>query len=235
MEILPPILEPIPGISVAVSGIGEYAIHNACGTLIGRAWVADNIITLAIMKKHDFKADRFVYDIRDPKSIDKIIATISEARTNSMNRLLILSCSQTKRPMRGPAIDVYDGVQYRTLRRALDVITPTLRQRTYVEIVSAMHGLIRSDYVIDGAYDLRMTTSRIDGLRHCVMSDLRQSMPSPLSFENVYISMGKDYLPALDGIEEQFHNAMAVEYNKGGIGTRLKNLKQWLLTNTATT
>src|SRR5690348_4465403 len=75
-----------------------------------------------------------------------------------MQRLLILSCSQRKRPDLEllPAMDRYDGPSFRVLRRFLSQ-RPTERLTVY--ILSAEFGLIPATLPIPD-YDRRMTPQR---------------------------------------------------------------------------
>jgi hypothetical protein len=46
-------------------------------------------------------------------------------------------------------------------------------------------------------------------------------------FADVFINLGKDYLPAIDGIDCLF-SADSIVYAAGGIGLKMAQMKRWL-------
>jgi hypothetical protein len=88
------------------------------------------------------------------------------AEGSATDRLLILACSQRKRPDAEllPALERYDGPAFRVLRRFLRSRAPDPPE---VLILSAEHGLIPRDLPI-AAYDRKMTPARARGkVRRC--------------------------------------------------------------------
>jgi hypothetical protein len=88
------------------------------------------------------------------------------AEGSATDRLLILACSQRKRPDAEllPALERYDGPAFRVLRRFLRSRAPDPPD---VLILSAEHGLIPRDLPI-AAYDRKMTPARARGkVRRC--------------------------------------------------------------------
>ena len=139
-------------------------------------------------------------------------------------RLLLVSCSKRKRPLKGaiPAIDLYDGPQFRLLRRYLDI--PNLD----IYIISAKYGLIESSECIE-FYDLKMTVKRAKELRDDVTRILKSILEKNL-YTEVLINLGRDYLQVLDGFREKLindHNCKVVMI-EGRIGERLSKMKNWL-------
>ena len=139
--------------------------------------------------------------------------------------LLIVACSQRKRPDPGllPAIERYDGVTFRVLRKAkregywpenLDVL-----------ILSAKYGLIDAA-MPTVCYEQRMTPERAIALNAQVLEKL-QSRVGQRDYVEVYVDLGRDYLPAIEGCAELF-SGLRVSYAEGRIGERLKGLKSWL-------
>lgn len=142
--------------------------------------------------------------------------------------LLIVSCSQRKRSDLGllPAIERYDGVYFRLLRKAqregywpenLDVL-----------ILSAKYGLIAISTPI-AHYEQRMTRNRADDLKSQVFQVL-QTLPQRFSYSVVYVELGKDYQCAIEGLAQLF-NGSPVVYARGRIGQRLAHLRRWLQCN----
>jgi hypothetical protein len=137
-------------------------------------------------------------------------------------RLLILSCSATKRHEPGllPAIHRYDGSAYRLLRKALRDL-PAERQPR-VRILSAEFGLITSDTPIPD-YDRRMERTRAAELAPAVQRAVHAALTPDIT--EVLISLGRDYLPALGDVA---FGAVRVVSTAGGIGTRLGQMRRWL-------
>jgi hypothetical protein len=142
-----------------------------------------------------------------------------------VNRLLILSCSQSKTGarVRVPAIDRYDGPAFRVLRKYLregPTDAPT------VLILSAKYGLIDSTMEIPD-YDRRMSRPRAAELRPTVLKGLSLVMKSK-SWHSIGVCVGKVYRSALDGMDAIVPENARVEILGGGQGTRLANLRRWL-------
>lgn len=139
--------------------------------------------------------------------------------------LLIVACSQRKRSDPGllPAIERYDGVSFRVLRKA--------RREGYwpenldVLILSAKYGLIEAA-TPTAYYEQRMTSKRAIALNARILEELR-SLIGQRDYTEVYIDLGGDYLPAIRGCAEAF-SGLRVTYAEGRIGERLKGLRDWL-------
>ena len=152
-------------------------------------------------------------------------------KENSVNsRLLILSCSQSKRSTKGelPALERYDGPAFRVVNkyireRSSEVQLPD----TY--ILSAKFGLISADYKIPN-YDLRMTPQRVEELQESTQSELEQIL-NEKQYQKFFISMGKDYLRVLDGYESITSADLDVTVAQGSMGRKLAELRNWLHAN----
>lgn len=138
-------------------------------------------------------------------------------------KLLLIACSNRKRPDAGllPAIQRYDGVSYRVIRKAQR--KGRFSQNVDLKILSAEFGLI------DGAtpipyYDRRMDKQRAEELMPQVHRELRVCL-AQTRYSEIYVDVGKDYLVALETFA--FPEARLV-LAKGRIGVRLSKLKQWL-------
>ena len=136
--------------------------------------------------------------------------------------LLILACSQrkidAKSPM--PAFHLYDGVNYRVLRKAL--LERGWPPDLQIRILSAKYGFIDAATRIL-PYDKRMNKARAEEINKDALAELKK-IPSPAS---VLINLGQDYLPAVKNIERVFARSRVV-YAQGRIGERLHQMKDWL-------
>ncbi len=135
-------------------------------------------------------------------------------------RLLILACSQRKRPAPAPALELYDGPAYRVVRRALRNGVHDVE----VWVLSAEHGLIPADQVI-APYDHRLTRDRAIELAipvSHVLADLWQR-----EWDDVYIEAGKLY-QSLISVAMTWSGSRQVRWSGGPIGKRMQALKKWL-------
>jgi hypothetical protein len=137
-------------------------------------------------------------------------------------RLLILSCSATKRTDPGllPALARYDGPAYRVLRKALRELAQDVHP--LVAILSAEFGLIDSDTPIPW-YDRRMDATRAAALAPLVKRKLQALLAAGPT--DVFIHLGRDYLPTLGTVPP---GPWHICYAQGGIGERLGQLRRWL-------
>jgi hypothetical protein len=117
------------------------------------------------------------------------------------HRLLILSCSQRKRPdlILLPALERYDGPMFRVLRRFLR-IWPSKGSHPEVYILSAQFGLISAHQLIP-SYDCRMTPQQASAFQPQVLNQLRYILRNK-QYKELFISVGKDYAAALSGYEQ---------------------------------
>lgn len=144
-----------------------------------------------------------------------------------MNRyLLIISCSQRKRtdPEPMPAIERYDGVNFRMLRRLRR--QGELPANLDILIVSAKYGLLRGDDAITW-YDQRMTRQRALELQASTSNNL-DGILRTATYQEIFVNLGKDYMPTL-------RNSKAILgtktiYAAGGIGRKMAQMKEWIVT-----
>ncbi|HEY7315222.1 MAG TPA: tRNA-guanine transglycosylase DpdA [Gemmataceae bacterium] len=140
----------------------------------------------------------------------------------SAGHLLILGCSDRKRAAKGklPALDLYDGVNFRVLRTFLNEHgwPPGL----CIKILSAKYGLLDATDLIE-IYDQRLDGAAARQMNRATLKKLaRFSKPS-----SVFVNLGTDYLPAIGGIDRLFPGKVA--YAEGGIGLKMARMKKWLL------
>ena len=145
----------------------------------------------------------------------------------SIPRLLILSCSQRKRPAPGllPALERYDGPLFRVVNKFMRGNPPTI-QVPHVYILSAKFGLIPARKPI-AYYDHRATSQRIKELQAPVLRELKQ-ISLGRKYCELFISMGKDYLQAFRGYESLIPPNLKVTISEGGMGHRQAELRHWL-------
>lgn len=142
-----------------------------------------------------------------------------------LRSLLIVSCSQRKRPDPGllPAIDRYDGPTFRVLRRYLKE-QPSAQLDIF--ILSAKFGLIPANQLIPN-YDQRMTLLRAQELHPDVIAKLRCILSSK-SYQELYICMGQNYLRILVGYKTLISSELSIKVSAGSLGIKLAELHFWL-------
>jgi len=141
--------------------------------------------------------------------------------------LLILSCSQRKRRGPGllPAIERYDGVSFRVIRKAMR--EGRWNENIDVLILSAKHGFLKVDDKIED-YDEEITKERANELKGPVLAALQECLRQR-SYADIFVNMGKGYLAALP----EWHRLLSgtdtrVIYPEGGIGKKLSSMKEWI-------
>jgi hypothetical protein len=152
-----------------------------------------------------------------------------------MTAVLVLACSQKKRPDAGelPALERYDGPAFRVLRRQLRAAArrdplrgDLLRGDLTVLVLSARFGLIEASRPIPD-YDERMTATRAEELAAIVGRGLRDWL-RVLPAERVGLCLGRIYRRALADVECDPPAGVEFEFLEGGLGRRLTALKAWL-------
>lgn len=139
-----------------------------------------------------------------------------------MSSLLVQSCSATKHNVdnRVHALDLYDGYFFRIIKNA--VRSGRFQPGLDIVIISAKYGIVESDDKIR-YYDQRMDTERANELNEDVVSAIASKIIEN-KYDKVWINLGKDYLPAVDGLEAAVD--IPVGYIEGsGIGMKGKQLK----------
>lgn len=137
-----------------------------------------------------------------------------------MKRLLIITCSATKRSDAGllPALERYDGPVYRVIR----AYQGRGKRLPKTLILSASMGLITPNHPVRD-YDQRMTVDRAKVWRESREGRmlLQQSL---LAAEDHLVVAGKDYLDVL----KAWTPGVTLNVAAGGIGYKLGQLKGWL-------
>ncbi len=151
----------------------------------------------------------------------------------SGRRLLILSCSQRKRPDPGllPAIERYDGPAVRVLRKFFRE-RPLEMQSLNTYILSAEFGLLSANQSLPN-YDRRMTLERASDLHPQILTALEHILRDG-HYDKLFISVGKDYLQALAGYELLIPTGLNPVVSTGTQGHKLAALRDWLRGNPPT-
>jgi len=147
----------------------------------------------------------------------------SNLRSNRpAGHLLLLGCSDRKRDVKGqlPALDLYDGVNFRVLRSFL-------HERSWppglcIKILSAKYGLLDATELIE-TYDQRLDEATAREKNREVLKAL-DALDRPSS---IFVNLGLDYLPAIKGIEDLFEKQRII-HAEGGIGSKMAHMKRWL-------
>jgi hypothetical protein len=136
--------------------------------------------------------------------------------------LLLIGCSSRKVEGRGklPAVQLYDGSSYRVIRAFLNRRgwPPGLQ----IKIISAKYGLVDATDLIEN-YDQRLEVEAARNMNSEVLASLVMA-GAPTT---VFVNLGKDYCPAVDGLNQIFPEAKVI-HAKGGIGLKMSQMKQWL-------
>jgi hypothetical protein len=148
-----------------------------------------------------------------------------KTKFTAFGHVLILACSQSKNEGKSPApaIHLYDGVNYRVLRKVLFERgwPPGLQ----IKILSAKYGLIDATTLIE-PYELRLDVGRAVKINKQVVKQLIDLKKS-LNPSFIFVNLGSDYLPAIKGLEDIFPDSK-IAYAKGAIGFRMHAMKEWL-------
>lgn len=145
-------------------------------------------------------------------------------RSEHSRRLLILSCSRSKRtdPTPLPAIDRYDGPMFRVVRRYLANLTPASLD---IYILSARYGLIEAHCPIH-TYDQKMTSERASELQSEVKAGVQHILESQ-KYHNICLSLSKSYWQSIQGCEELFSHCQTAQVG-GSNGQGVSDLYRWL-------
>lgn len=144
-----------------------------------------------------------------------------------MTNLIIMACSATKGRQAAPAMDLYQGVMYSTFRANAPAA------RTAVVILSAKHGFIDADRVIE-PYEQRMTEARADEM----IDELAgfDSVEWPAGVRSILLAGGKTYQRVMRAAINRridlclLDSNLIIEETSGGIGYQRAQLGAYLRT-----
>src|ERR1700752_2262721 len=109
-----------------------------------------------------------------------------------MKSLLLMACSRRKLRAKNPlpALERYDGVSYRVIRKAQR--EGAMRRNLDIKIISAKFGLIDASCPVP-YYEQRITKKRATELQSEVCYALDQTLRQN-DYEEIYVDVGIDYL-----------------------------------------
>ncbi len=139
-------------------------------------------------------------------------------------RVLIISCSADKRrspSAKMPAIERYDGVFFKVLRKALR--EGRCQPPVAILIISAKYGLITSKTLIPN-YDKKMNSRQADRLRASIRKELQQRIHK-IEPGGIFVNLGEAYA----GIIHDLPALQSASWAAGPIGKRAAMLKAWLI------
>lgn len=147
-----------------------------------------------------------------------------------MDYLLILSCSNRKLedPLPIFALERYDGVNYRVIKKLKR--SGKFPKNLDIVIISAKYGFLRAVDLI-GYYELVMTEERALKSRLGILNELEDFFKDR-NYKEIFVNLGKPYLLAIDGFERFLPEKTKVVYAEGGIGQKMKEMKEWLVSKT---
>lgn len=189
----------------------------------------------------DYKGWIFQYNVRSKKRGDKKAQTerfrqvrefinqnvLSKSQDwLNKNRLLIVSCSKSKRNVEGliPAINLYDGPVYRLLRKR--VMDFTNENGLDIKILSAKYGLI-DPFTLIHNYDQIMTKERAEELKYSVYKEFSKLL-SQKKYDDILINLGANYMLAFEQSLRIIPETISINILKGPIGKRLQLTKRWI-------
>lgn len=143
-------------------------------------------------------------------------------------RLLVLACSARKRKDAEllPAVERYDGILYRVLRRWWQNASASEKHVLDILILSAEFGLIEAQ-TLTPYYDRKMNPKRADELAPQAVAVLQRHTQAA-DYREVLLAMGSVYLKALTPIERWLPCSTLLKRTSGGIGTQAAQLRAWL-------
>lgn len=141
-------------------------------------------------------------------------------------RIVIISCSNRKNkfPKATPAVEVYDGPYYKTIRKLLrEGLFP---EDTKILIISAKYGLISLEDSIK-IYDEKISKERAKDLNTKFLERFNNEISCQCT--ELVINLGENYLPAIEGFEKLIPSNCKVKYLTGTIIARRQKLKEYLI------
>jgi len=151
-----------------------------------------------------------------------------------MRKLLIVSSSSRIVPEQTGkmlAVDRYDGVFFRVLRKAL---RDSRRRDIDVLILSPVYGLIKGNEQIEyhkplmGKWGtLSLSEDEVTRMREKNLSFL-ESFIRRHEYSETYVNVGREYMKLIEGLEKFLTHR--VTYAKGkGVGPKAADMKMWIL------
>ncbi|MGE0131938.1 MAG: DUF6884 domain-containing protein [Blastocatellales bacterium] len=149
------------------------------------------------------------------------------SQDDSPRRLLVISCSRKKKTISGllPALERYDGPTFQVVRKYI-ASCPAEARKLDIHILSARFGLIPSNKPVI-CYDTRMTRQAAGIMNRQALSTLRKVLLRR-DYKQLFVTVGRDYLAALDGYEAVIPKEVELTVAAGSSGRRQAELHDWL-------
>lgn len=194
----------------------------------------------------DYKGWIFQYNARSKKRGDKraqkkrfsqvrdfvrkeVISKPQKLEERPKSKLLVVSCSKKKIKVETPtpAIYVYDGPVYKTLRKmGLDFKN---ENGLDILILSAKHGFIEPMTEIT-YYDQIMTKDSAEKMRPMLEKQLLDFL-SRKEYSEIAVNLGKPYMLAFQKMIPYLSEETKMEFFDGPIGKKLHKTKKWVEKN----
>jgi len=144
-----------------------------------------------------------------------------------MGRKLILSCSKRKTETADfiPALERYDGVAFRLLRRYFK----NFDEKLEVYILSAEFGLISQNRKIPN-YDTQMTRETALKLKRKILSQADKLLAAEAltKRDEIFINLGRNYELSFSKVFGILETKACVTTASGSIGKRLSQMHDWI-------
>ena len=142
-----------------------------------------------------------------------------------MRRLVIVSASQRRVPDPGPipAIERFDGVYFRVLRKYL---REGKLKSVDILVVSDRYGVLQANDLVP----LHHRSDKIratEDARTSNLTKLREKLKKT-SYSEIYVVCGQDFQAFIRGFEE-FTNSPVTYCQGRGLGCKARSLKDWIV------
>jgi len=146
-----------------------------------------------------------------------------------MRRLIIIAGSkrQNSNPQPLPAIERYEGVYFRVLKKH---IREGKMKNTDILILTEKYGLLSSNQLVpyNPEYSPRIATNNLNDARRRNLQKLQQEL-SKEEYLEIFINVGKDFWPLIEGLENVVGKTKVTLAKGSALGSKASNMKQWIL------
>ncbi len=142
-----------------------------------------------------------------------------------MKRIVIISCSQRKKTDENilPAIERYDGPNFRLLRKYLSLSTDKLD----VYVLSAKFGLLSYTTEIP-FYEQKLSNQQFHELTEASRIQANRFFAETEKPKEVFINLGSAYQQVFAPILEKLAQTNSLTFTSGSSGKRLAEMHDWL-------
>jgi hypothetical protein len=142
-----------------------------------------------------------------------------------MQRIVITSCSQRKKSDKHllPAIERYDGPNFRLLRKYLSQSTDKLD----IYVLSAKFGLLAYTTEIP-FYEQKLSNQQFHELTEISRLQANQFFTETEKPKEVFVNLGSSYLQVFEPTLEKLAQTNSLTFTSGSSGKRLAEMHDWL-------